>query len=107
MVSIFSCLFAMMGIAALVGKKFVGGIIFIAIGAGGLILADKISGRKAQKTAFKKWYDERGTEIDGMVRSSEEIARKLYNSMPTAEMLKYIEGLNQEAAAAIRAERKK
>ena len=101
-ISGFSCLLIFLGIYGLfTGEPDM--LWCAAVGAPGVFLARWIANRKAYKTAFINWYAERDPGCDQLVRSSGEYAQKLYEAMPTGQMLRYIRTLNPEAAAQIQA----
>lgn len=98
LVSIFGCVFVICSISIIFSGEVLIGIVLILIGVGLLMAASDISDNKQ----FKKWLKEaQENNIDDVIRSSVADAARMYNLAPGKAMLKYIRGINPEAADAI------
>lgn len=98
LVSICGCGMAITGITILLSGVIPAGIVLMAIGAGLVMIASDISDNKQ----FKKWLKQaQEKNIDDVIRSSVAGAVQVYNLAPGKPMLKYIRGINPEAADAI------
>lgn len=87
------------GVIIAEGEIFIGILTLLT----GLFITFYCGKRIAKNKAFKDWtkaLKEKGLEEH--IKSSSEVARKVYDSNPCEKSLKYIENLNPKAAAEIR-----